>query len=74
MGISKNKNSNEMTETSEKSNCENGLSPLKVEFKVTDPSLKDLLLFNHGSVGVVGGSSVNGFVAPSGIDINPSTR
>lgn len=39
-----------------------------------DPSLKDLLLFNHGSVGVVGGSSVNGFVAPSEIDVNPSTK
>jgi len=41
------------------------------------PSLKDLLMFNHGAVTAGAGGGVGSagcFVAPSGIDVNPSTR
>lgn len=76
MDNSKNKNANnEIPFAPEKGHSTNGLSPVKGDMPAMGPSLKDLLLFNHAAVGSGGGAGSAGcFVAPSGIDVNPSTR
>ena len=79
MDNSKNKNANnELPLAPEKGHSTNSLSPVKGDMQAMGPSLKDLLLFNHAAVGSGGGGGGAGsagcFVAPSGIDVNPSTR